>query len=122
MTEAERLQCNAIDINGLNPCDRDRIEQVGFDCWLDEIANPNVGTQITRRHRHRKKCAVCEVVFLSTRGDAKYCSHKCQVRGNRSGLAFRGPTENINEKPGLQVLLHNIVTGAIFRSRCVWAG
>ncbi|HWY59991.1 MAG TPA: hypothetical protein VNZ03_36345 [Terriglobales bacterium] len=30
MTEQERLQCHAIDINGLNSCDRHRIEQVGF--------------------------------------------------------------------------------------------
>jgi hypothetical protein len=35
MTEQERLQRNSIDINGLSPCDRDRIEEVGFDRWLD---------------------------------------------------------------------------------------
>jgi hypothetical protein len=104
MTEAERLKCNAIDIQGLNRSDRDRIEEVGFNFWLDEVANPNEGTHLTRQHRHRKKCAVCEVVFLATRDDAKYCSHKCQLRGNRRGLAFRGPTENISEKSGLQAL------------------
>ena len=103
MTEAERLKCNAIDIQGLNRSDRDRIEEVGFNRWLDEVANPNEGNHVAR-HRHRKKCAVCEVVFLSTRDDAKYCSHKCQLRGNRRGLAFRGPTGNINEKVDLQAL------------------
>jgi hypothetical protein len=40
MTEGERLMCNATDINGLNPSDRERIEQIGFDRWLDEICNP----------------------------------------------------------------------------------
>jgi hypothetical protein len=33
MTEQERLQCNGIDINGLNKLDRERIEEVGFDCF-----------------------------------------------------------------------------------------
>jgi hypothetical protein len=44
MTEQERLQCNGIDINGLNKLDRERIEEVGFDCfavidaeWRSEI-------------------------------------------------------------------------------------
>ena len=104
MTEQERLKCNAIDIQGLNRSDRDRIEDVGFNAWLDEVANHNASAQIARQHRHRKKCAVCEVVFLSTGDDAKYCSHKCQLRGNRRGLAFRGLTENINEKVRLQAL------------------
>jgi hypothetical protein len=96
MTEQERLHCNAIDIGGLNSSDRARIEQIGFDAWLDEVSDQKTaGTQITRQHRHRKKCAICEAFFLATRADAQYCSHKCQLRGNRRGLAFRGPTENI---------------------------
>jgi predicted nucleic acid-binding Zn ribbon protein len=78
---------------------------VGFDRWLDEVTTQNeAGTQISRQHRHRKKCAVCEAVFVATRDDAKYCSHKCQLRGNRRGLAFRGLSENISENAGPQAI------------------
>ena len=104
MTETERLQCHGIDINGLNLCDRDRIERVGFDTWLDEVSNPNVSSTPIVQHRHRKKCAVCEAVFLATRADAQYCGHKCQLRGNRRGLVFRGSSENNNENSALQLL------------------
>ena len=104
MTETERLQCHGIDINGLNLCDRNRIERVGFDAWLDEVSNPNVSSTPIARHRHRKQCAVCEVVFLATRADAQYCSHKCQLRGNRRGLTFRGLSENISENNALQLI------------------
>jgi hypothetical protein len=76
MTEAERPKHNAIDINGLNSCDRERIGQIGFNAWLDEVSTQKTA-HVARQHRHRKKCAVCEVVFLSTRDDANYCSHKC---------------------------------------------
>ena len=80
MTEQERLQCHAIDINGLNQCDRDRIEKVGFDRWLDEASmQKTVGTPVPRHHRHRKTFIVCEAVFLATRADARYWSHKCHV-------------------------------------------
>jgi hypothetical protein len=104
MTEQERLRCNAIDINGLNRSDRNRIEEVGFTCWLDEVANSNAaGTQVAR-HRHRKQCVVCEAVFLASRADAQYCSHKCQLRGNRRGLAFRGLGENISGNSALQAI------------------
>jgi hypothetical protein len=106
MTETERLQCNGIDINGLNKPDRERIEQVGLNRWLDEIAAKDnaAGTQVSRQHQHRKTCAACETVFLATRADAEYCSHKCQLRGNRRGLAFRGLTENISENSDLQAV------------------
>jgi predicted nucleic acid-binding Zn ribbon protein len=90
MTEQERRQCYGIDINGLSLCDRDRIEEVGFNAWLEEISKPNAaGAQVSRLH-HRKICAACESVFLAIRDDAKYCSHSCQLRSNRRGLAFRG--------------------------------
>jgi hypothetical protein len=105
MTEQERLQCNGISISGLNPIDIQRIEEIGFNCWLDEVANQNAATsQVARQHRHRKTCAACDAVFLATRADAEYCSHKCQLRGNRRGLAFRGLTENISENSGLQAI------------------
>jgi hypothetical protein len=92
MTEQERLQCNGIDINGLNVSDRHRIEQIGFDRWLDEASTQKTATQVAR-HRHRKQCVLCDAIFLATRADAKYCSHKCQLRGNRGGMTFRGPSE-----------------------------
>ena len=66
MTETERLQCHGIDISGLNLCDRNRIERVGFDAWLDEVSNPKAARGQIAQHRHRKKCAVCEAVFLAT--------------------------------------------------------
>src|ERR1700737_2303655 len=105
MTEQERVRCNAIDIHGLNLSDRIRIEEKGFNAWLDEVSNPKAaGMQIARQHRHRKQCVVCEAVFLASRADAKYCSHKCQLRGNRRGLAFRGLPENISENNALQLI------------------
>jgi hypothetical protein len=105
MTEQERLQCNGIDINGLNLSDRHRIEQVGFNNWLDEVSTQKTTDDKVARHRHRKKCAVCQAVFLATRADAKYCCHKCQLRGNRGGMTFRGPSENITENPALQTII-----------------
>jgi hypothetical protein len=102
MTEQERLICNGIDINGLNKLDRNRIEEIGFNAWLDEVSTQKTATHVARQHRHRKKCAVCDAVFLATRADAEYCGHKCQLRGNRRGLAFRGLTENISENLALQ--------------------
>jgi hypothetical protein len=104
MTEQERLQRNAIDINGLNSSDRDRIEEVGFNRWLGEVAEQKAAGTQAARHRHRKRCAVCKAVFLATRADAKYCSHKCQLRGNRGGMTFRGPSENNNENHDLQAV------------------
>jgi hypothetical protein len=105
MTELERLQCHGIDIGGLNPCDRSRIEQIGFDLWLDEVsAQKTAGPQVAQQHRRRKKCVACETVFLAIRADAKYCSHKCQLRGNRRGIAFRGPSENISGNSSLQAI------------------
>ena len=42
------------------------------------------------------ECAVCTKRFAARRSDARYCSTKCQKRGNRRGLAFRGRNVNIN--------------------------
>jgi hypothetical protein len=104
MTEQERLRCNGIDIDGLKPYDRHRIEEVGFNRWLDEVAEQKTAGGQVARHRHRKQCVVCDAVFLATRADAKYCSHRCQLRGNRGGMTFRGPSENITENPALQAV------------------
>jgi hypothetical protein len=38
--------------------------------------------------------------FLAIRADAKFCSHKCQLRGNRRGMAFRALIENISGNAG----------------------
>ena len=57
MTEQVRLKWNGIDINGLNLCDRDHIEEAGFDLWLDEVsAQKTAGPQVAQQHRRRKKC------------------------------------------------------------------
>jgi hypothetical protein len=99
MTEQERLQWHAIDINGLNPCDRDRIEEIGFDRWLDEVADEpptcvNHAGAVSRprksRRKTRRNCVRCGNSFLAKRADAKYCSLKCRVR------ACRYPTETDN--------------------------
>src|SRR5262249_7391399 len=36
MTITQQLKLNGIDIAGLNPDDRSRIEAIGLDAWLDE--------------------------------------------------------------------------------------
>jgi hypothetical protein len=58
--EQERLACNGIDIGGLNPSDRDRIERIGFNRWLDEICDAPVQkaakTQQAKLCRSGSKC------------------------------------------------------------------
>jgi hypothetical protein len=44
------------------------------------------------------------VLSDNNRADAKYCSHKYQLRGNRRGLAFRGLSENISGNAGPQAI------------------
>jgi hypothetical protein len=96
MTETERLLCHATDINGLNPCDRERIEQIGFDQWLDEVADalPTSQKHAAEPRKAKRKtgrnCARCGTSFLAKRADAKYCSLKCRIR------ACRYPTETDN--------------------------
>jgi hypothetical protein len=96
MTEQERLMCHAIDINGLNVCDRNRIEQIGFDRWLDEIADapPTVQKPAAEPRKSKRKtkrnCVRCGTSFLAKRADARYCSVKCRIR------ACRYPTEADN--------------------------
>ena len=97
MTEQERLKLNAIDINGLNKCDRDRIEAIGLSAWLNETASaprpqeaipidlPDEFVEFRMRQRtHLKNCALCGHSFTSRRGDALYCSARCRQRGTRS--------------------------------------
>jgi hypothetical protein len=96
MTETERLMSHAIDINGLNPCDRKRIEQVGFDRWLDEVADAaptcqkHAAEPRKAKRKTRRNCVRCGASFLAKRADARYCSVKCRIR------ACRHPTETDN--------------------------
>jgi hypothetical protein len=85
MTEQERLQCNGISISGLNPIDIQRIEEIGFDCWLDEVADapppnkPDGKTQAKiRLFRSASKCinAIRRRAALAT-GRSQFCSPAC---------------------------------------------
>jgi hypothetical protein len=112
MTEQERLLCHAIDINGLNPCDRKRIEEVGFDRWLDEVADapPTCQKQAAElrkaKRKTRRNCVRCGTSFLAKRADAKFCSVKCRIRACRypsetdNVLATSGTRMNIGENEG----------------------
>ena len=104
MTEQERLRCNAIDIGGLNSSDRERIEELGFEAWLDELADKppsaavpktnSAALQPTRsKRRTRRNCIRCGDSFLAKRFDAKYCSVKCRIRASRYPI---GQTETDN--------------------------
>jgi hypothetical protein len=94
MTEQERLQCNGISISGLNLPDIQRIEEVGFNCWLDEIADkalsaviPKTNSTVSQPNRSKRRtwrnCIRCGDSFLAKRVDAKYCSVKCRIRASR---------------------------------------
>jgi ribosomal protein S27AE len=93
MTEQERLQCNGISISGLNPGDIQRIEEIGFDRWLDEVGNPpiavipQIDSKVSQpsklKRRTRRSCVRCGDSFLAKREDAKYCSVKCRIRASR---------------------------------------
>jgi ribosomal protein S27AE len=93
MTEQERLQCNATSISGLGLTDRQRIEEIGFDRWLDEIVDKpsvavipkinSVSPQSKSKRRTRRSCVRCGDSFLAKREDAKYCSVRCRIRASR---------------------------------------
>jgi hypothetical protein len=92
MTEQERLLCNGISISGLNPPDIQRIENIGFDRWLDEVDKPpvavipkmnSVSPERASKRRTRRSCVRCGDSFLAKREDAKYCSVKCRIRASR---------------------------------------
>ena len=92
MTEQERLLCNGISISGLNPPDIQRIENIGFDRWLDEVDKPpvavipkmnSVSPERESKRRTRRSCVRCGDSFLAKREDAKYCSVKCRIRASR---------------------------------------
>jgi hypothetical protein len=94
MTEQERLQCNGISISGLHPGDIQRIEEIGFDRWLDEVADKPPAAVVPETHsevpqpgrserRTRRSCIRCGDSFLAKREDAKYCSVKCRIRASR---------------------------------------
>jgi hypothetical protein len=107
-----KLECSwatAISISGMSPEHRKRVQEIGLDAWMEEYAAKETrlqpatlrenGTQAMARERRLTRimgnCIVCRKRFPAKRSDAKYCSHKCQLRGHRRGLTFRGPNENI---------------------------
>src|SRR5437016_1512825 len=76
MTEQERLKCHGIDIGGLNLSDRQRVEEIGLDAWLDEVEKypqqkrpAQQSATSTRKSptRVRKACVVCNKQFLARR-------------------------------------------------------
>jgi ribosomal protein S27AE len=93
MTETERLRCNATDIGGLNLCDRERIEEVGFNSWLDEVCKTTTPASLKHaaevseprksKRKTRRDCVRCGSSFLAKRADARYCSVKCRIRACR---------------------------------------
>jgi hypothetical protein len=85
MTERERLQCNGISIDGLNPPDRQRIEEVGFDRWLNETADAPPAKKPTSKVRAKialcrsgSKClnASCRRAAPTT-GRSQFCTSAC---------------------------------------------
>ena len=93
----------AIDINGLNREDRNRIAEIGFDRWLDEVADhqqaqPKTSTTPQSAPKRKRKTCPCGRKFLAQRGDAIYCSARCRQRASRNG-----PTVTANENSPLQV-------------------
>ena len=93
MTGQERLKYHAFDINGPNPCDRKRIEQVGFDRWLDEVADApptcqkHAAEPRKAKRETRRNGVHCGTSFLAKRADARYCS----VTLSPLARAFRSP-------------------------------
>jgi len=96
MSESDRLRCNSIDIGGLDNHDQQRIEEISFSAWLDEIASkprPVSNSQgelskeaveyKSRQGRLQQRCSVCHRTFLSKRADASACSPRCRQRENR---------------------------------------
>jgi ribosomal protein S27AE len=112
MTETERLRCNATDIGGLNLCDRNRIEEVGFDRWLDEVCNApppislkhaaEVSEPRKSKRKTRRNCVRCGGSFLAKRADARYCSVKCRIRACRYPDS-RSETDNLKLASGTRI-------------------
>jgi hypothetical protein len=102
-TNTRKLECSwpagqFVSLEGMSPEHRERVREIGLRAWMEEYAKkmPEPFTRAPRLTRIMCDCVVCSKRFPAQRSDAKYCSHKCQLRGHRSGLAFRGSSENIN--------------------------
>jgi hypothetical protein len=97
MTEQHRLGLLGVDIGGLEPTARERIEVIGFDAWLDEVAGPvRPGARARRECKTPCVCSICSKEFFAERSDAVYCSSRCRNRGARRGLRHRGLNDAIN--------------------------
>lgn len=93
MTEEHRLGLHGINISGLDPTARERIEEIGFDAWLNEVAGSvRTGTPAGKSERQCKvrcTCSICAKNFFAQRSDAVYCSARCRDKGRRRGLHHR---------------------------------
>jgi hypothetical protein len=85
--EQERLMCSGIDIAGLNLCDRERIEQIGFGSWLAEVCDaPALKPEKisdARLCRSGPKCLkAVRRRAASVTGRSQFCSSACAASYN----------------------------------------
>jgi hypothetical protein len=98
MTVEHYLSLHAINIAGLNPCDRSRIEQIGLTAWMDEVCKPSQPLHPAHKSLQiERTCAVCDKTFQASRADAAYCSDRCKMRGSRRGLKHRSQAVTIKQ-------------------------
>lgn len=110
MTEQHRLGLLGVDIGGLDPVARERIEVIGFDAWLDEVAGTGTAMlPMGNKSRTKRECKVrCTCVidgkeFFAQRSDAVYCSARCRDKGRRRGLQHRGtPSDKERARAAVQ--------------------
>ncbi len=84
--EQERLACNGIDIGGQNSCDRERIEQIGFDRWLNEVCDalrqPGKASQVKLCRSGSKCLKAVRRKAAPVTGRSQFCSSACAASFN----------------------------------------
>lgn len=90
-----------IDINGLNPKDRGRIEEIGLSRWMDEVIAKQSKSEQPSPSVVRG-CAICGKQFNAERSDARYCSGKCARRASRHGRTVRIKAIKLSENKGVK--------------------
>ena len=84
-----------IDINGLNPEDRARIAEIGFDPWLDEVVAAKASRMANKSAMPSfKRCALRSKCFHAknrqaahvTEGNGDYCSPLCRESARSAKL------------------------------------